>query len=101
MTPSTGTVPTEGQALRRVRSSEINSVGKIRKSAFMPRAEGQDRAGLSVSIETAHLRAQHKAKFESRGHRACCVAFSGVRGLGLDVTADPRPDDEAHALITG
>jgi len=80
----------------------MNASGKIRKSAFMPRKEGQDRDGLSVSIETAEIAALHRAKFESDGHKACQIPVGSVRELPqLDVIARPTAEDPAHALIIG
>ena len=68
----------------------------------MPRRDGQDRDGLSVSIETEELSALHQVKFESEGHRACQIHVESVRELRpLDVVADPNDDDPAHALIIG
>jgi hypothetical protein len=89
-------------SLRRVRNSELNASGKVRKSAFMPRREGQDRDGLSVSIETAELSVVHRAMFEGDGHRAPQILVGSVRDLPpLDVVARPTAEDPAHALITG
>lgn len=80
----------------------MNASGKIRKSAFMPRREGQDRDGLSVSIETAEISALHHAKFESDGHKACQIPVGSVGEFPqLDVITGPTAEDPAHALITG
>ena len=68
----------------------------------MPRRDGQDCDGLSVSIETEELSALHEAKFESEGHKACQILVESVRELRpLDVISNPNDDDPAHALIIG
>lgn len=89
------------KALRKVRRSEINAAGRIRKSAFMPRAQGQDSDGLSVSIENAALTTLHQQRFETTDACAVALLVGAVRGLELDVVPDPDPGDPAHALITG
>ena len=93
----------EANALRRVRRSEINASGRVRKGAFMPRKQGQDSDGLSVSIETAALSEMHRARFEgAQEHCACCLRVDAIRGLTpLDVVASGDDDDPAHALIVG
>lgn len=102
MTPARGGVPAAANALRRIRSSETNASGQIRKSAFMPRKSGQDRDGLSVSIETDELSSLHRNLFEAEGHRACQIRVTSVRELPeLDVISDPTQQDPAHALIVG
>ena len=101
MTPAVYTIQPAANALRRIRNSEMNASGRIKKAAFMPRKE-KDRDGLSVSIERSELRESHRAKFESEGHRACQVAVRAVRELSpLDVIPSPTQEDPAHALITG
>jgi hypothetical protein len=101
MTPARGSPPA-ANTLRRIRNSEINASGRIRKSAFMPRKGGQDRDGLSVSIETAELSNLHRNLFEAEGHRACQISVASVRELpALDVVSDPTQEDPAHALIVG
>ena len=88
--------------LRRIRASEVNAAGRIRKAAFMPRREGQDRDGLSVSIEDRQLVSVHRRHFESPGYRASQIGVRAVREIPpLDVVPDPTPDDRAHALIIG
>jgi len=102
MIPAFEPIAPEANALRRVRRSEINSLGRIRKGAFLPSKSGKDREGLSVSIENAALRAVHRAKYDDGEHRACYVTVGSVRELQpLDVVAEPDEDDPAHALIVG
>jgi hypothetical protein len=102
MTADPTRISDQANSLRGVRTSEINASGKVRKSAFMPRRDGQDRDGLSVSIEAAELSIVHQAKFESEGHRACQIRVISIRQLQpLDVVANPDEDDPGHALIIG
>lgn len=102
MTPARGGVPAAANTLRRIRSSEINASGRVRKSAFMPRKSGHDHDGLSVSIETDELSSLHRNLFEAEGHRACQISVASVRELpALDVISDPTQEDPAHAMIVG
>lgn len=102
MTAVSGKVADTANALRRIRTTEINASGKIKKAAFLPSRSGKDADGLSVSIEDWRLVELHRAKFESEGRRACCIRVSAVRRLDhLDVVADCDVEDPAHALITG
>jgi hypothetical protein len=101
MMPTEVAVPDSAVALRKLRRSEINSSGRIRKQAFMPRAQGQDRDGLSVSIETTELQEVHRVMFETDDHRAARLKVIDIRGIELDVKADPDEQDRAHALIVG
>jgi hypothetical protein len=98
-------ISAEDNALRGARSSEVKDSGRVRKGAFMPRKDGQDRDGLSVSIETPVLATSHRAKYETSGHRTCLVQVRSVRAVpvvpSLDVKEDADEDDPAHALIVG
>jgi len=68
----------------------------------MPRKDGQDRDGLSVSIEDEQLTDVHKHSFETDGHRGCQIRVSSVREIPpLDVAPDPIETDPSHALIIG
>jgi hypothetical protein len=101
MTPG-APIADQANCLRRIRKSDINASGNVRKSVFMPRREGQDRDGLSVSIECQDLCELHREKFQDAEHGACQIRVSSVREIpSLDVTPDPIPDDPAHALIVG
>jgi len=68
----------------------------------MPRKGGQDRDGLSVSIETVELSNLHRNLFEVERHRACQIGVAAVKELpALDVVSDPTQEDPSHALIVG
>jgi hypothetical protein len=94
-------VATEKDALRRIRRSWIKGSGQIQSVAFEPRANGNDRDGLSVSIAGDGHRELHRQLFESDSLTACAVVAGGVREIGLDVLHAPEADNPTHALITG
>lgn len=77
---------------------------RIRKSAFMPRANGQDDDGLSVSMVHGDTLARLR---RSRPHHEGVTLHVGhVRNISayeyrLDVAADPIDGDPCHALIVG
>jgi hypothetical protein len=87
--------------LRRIRSNDIYSDGRIKKAAFMPSGNGKDAAGLSVSIVDGNCTELHRAKFVQPGRATAALTVSAVLNLGLDVVAASVPDDPRHALITG
>lgn len=92
----------DGNCLRRIRSSEVNASGRVKKSAFLPRKDGQDKDGLSVSIEDPAFRELHRRKFEGVGRRTCQIRVALVREVQpLDVVPNPDPEDPTHALIVG
>ena len=91
----------EKEALRRIRKSWIKGSGNISNVAFEPRANGNDRDGLSVSIAAEEQRDLHRRAFESDSHSACAVVARGIREIDLDVVPAPEIEDPAHALITG
>lgn len=100
MTPG-DPVAHEKDALRRIRRSWIKGAGNINSVAFEPRANGNDRDGLSVSIAEERHRELHRQSFESDSHSACAVVAGGVRDIGLDIFHAPEIEDPTHALITG
>jgi hypothetical protein len=93
-------VPSDS-ALRRIRSQDVYSDGRIKKAAFMPSSNGKDATGLSVSIVDGEHVELHRAKFEQPGKATAALLVSAVLNLGLDVEAAPEPEDPRHALITG
>jgi hypothetical protein len=94
-------VPLDANALRKIRRSWIKGRGGVKKAAFMPRENGNDRDGLSVSIETPDLAETHRAHFDSGSFCACVVSAFQVRNLTLEIVLAPEDFDPAHALITG
>jgi len=102
MTPEQTAVSQHASALRRIWSGEIRSSGRVKKSAFLPRKDGQDRDGFSVSIESAEHSRLHRELFETHGHRACQIRVAAIRELDpLDVIHAPEQNDPMHALIIG
>lgn len=90
------------KALRKCRRSDVKANGQVSKSVFMPRAEGQDRDGLSVSIQSNGFNDLHRQRFAVDGRQACSITVSVVRELNpLDVVPDPMEDDPTHSLIVG
>jgi hypothetical protein len=91
-----------------MRKGDIRGGGRINKSAFRPRLNGQDRDGLSVSISDPEYLELHRAKYEQPGKATVSIVVGDVREIGrrigreivLDVVAAPD-DDPRHALITG
>jgi len=77
---------------------------RVRKSAFIPRANGQDNDGLSVSV-VGNLTLAKLRRFRS-DTEAVTLHVGHVRevsagGCRLDVAADPIDDDPDYALIVG
>jgi hypothetical protein len=77
---------------------------RVRKSAFIPRANGQDNDGLSVSMvgnstlaKLRRFRPDREGVTLHVGH----VREMSANGCRLDVAADPIDDDPDHALIVG
>jgi len=79
----------------------VYSDGRVKKTAFLPRAKGQDREGLSVSVLDPQYLDLHRAKYLQPEKATARVGVNAVREIGLDVIADPDPQDPRHALITG
>jgi len=73
----------------------------VKKAAFLPRANGNDRDGLSVSIRDEAYRDVHKRIYEKRGRATAVIRCDAVRGIGLDINSAPEQDDPMHALIVG
>ncbi len=76
-------------ALRGMRATDVRGDGKIKKVAFMPRSNGKDRDGLSVSIADRDYPELHRAKYEQPGKAIANVLVRDVRSIGLTVLAAP------------
>lgn len=77
---------------------------RVRKSAFIPRANGQDNDGLSVSrVGGKTLARLRRLKPDKEGVTLHVgrVREISANGCRLDVEADPIEDDPDHALIVG
>jgi hypothetical protein len=84
-----------------MRDKDKYADGRIKKAAFMPRNNGADRTGLSVSIEDRDYCKLHRKKFQQPGKLTATIGVPAIRAIGLDVKEDPDPKDPRHALITG
>jgi hypothetical protein len=82
---------------RDVRSSD----GRVKKQAFLPRKNGKDRDGLSVSILDQRYASLHRKKYEQPQKATASIVVSDVTGIGLRVVDAPEDSDPRHALITG
>lgn len=99
--PPAKEIVSEDAALRGMRDSDIRPDGRIRKSAFKPRSNGQDRDGLSVSISDPAYVGRHRAKYDQPGKATASIVVKEVWKIGLNVIADPDETDPRHALIAG
>jgi len=96
--------------LRGTREADIKK-GRVKKAAFLPRANGNDRDGLSVSIRDEAYRDLHKAIYVRPGRGTAVIGADAVRDISLrnaageeirlDVHSAPEEADPLHALITG
>jgi hypothetical protein len=111
-TASTGSTPVsaklhlkdihfEDAALRGMRKSDIRANGRIRKGAFKPRSNGEDREGLSVSIHDPECLELHREKFGHPEKAVASIIVREVHEIGLDVVPDADEEDPRHALIVG
>lgn len=103
-----GRLPCHEIVARAVDSDQLkNSTPKsVRKSAFIPRAHGQDDAGLSVSVVGLRTLELLRKRLGSPRKEAVTLHVGRVReisvdGYRLDVGRDPMEGDPDHALITG
>ena len=87
--------------LRGTRDSDIARDGRVKKNAFLPRANGKDRDGLSVSVLNKTYRELHLRKYLIAGHKTAVIRVGAVRSLGFDARLAADVDDPAHALIVG
>ena len=102
MTAVASQLPNETRLLRGCRLVEIRQSGEVKHHVFMPRFNGKDRNGLSVSIEDAEYKELHEKKFTSPNHGACSLVIRDVREVvPLDVVSKPKEEDPTHALIVG
>jgi hypothetical protein len=86
--------------LRGARATDIKN-GRVKKAAFLPRANGNDRDGLSVSIRHEAFRDIHRAIYVKPGRATAAIGTDSVREIGLDVNPAPEVEDPMHALIVG
>jgi hypothetical protein len=94
--------------VRNVRESWINrQTGRVKKDAFIPRRNGRDEDGLSVSQPGGDSREQLKQRLGNPQEWSfCALAAGGIRGIheqttDLEVCPSATERDPFHALITG
>jgi hypothetical protein len=78
----------------------------VRKAAFIPRAHGQDNAGLSVTVVRPGTLGFLRQRLAAPLKEAITLNVGRVRGISADgyalgVLADPLEGDPNHALIVG
>ena len=93
------TIHDEDALLRRVPHTDPNYIkpdGTVSSFAFTPR-KGED--GLSVNIERCTT--YEAAILDRSRFRLYTLPAAEPRRLGLQCLHDPKPENYAHALITG
>jgi len=86
--------------LRGAREADIKN-GRVKKAAFLPRRNGNDRDGLSVSIRDEVYRDLHRTIYVRPGRATAVIGCDAVRAINLDVNPAPEYQDPMHALIVG
>jgi len=100
-------LPDQTLLIRGVRLKEINQqTRKIKKAAFIPRRNGQDDDGLSVSQPADDSRERLMARLSNAEGFFCKFQAGTVRTIEegtirLDVCPFPTKIDPYHALIKG
>jgi hypothetical protein len=100
-------IPDERLMVRGVRQSEINrATGKVKKHAFLPRTNGKDDDGLSVSQPSSDSREQLRARLANAEGLFCALMAGDIRRINedsvfLDVCPKPTELDPLHSLILG
>jgi hypothetical protein len=89
----------EDRLLRRVPHTDPNYIkpdGTLSSFAFSLK---KNEEGLSVNIE--RLTTYEATILDKSRFRLYVLSASEPRSLGLDCLHDPKPENDAHALITG
>jgi hypothetical protein len=78
----------------------------VRKAAFIPRKNGKDNEGLSITVVRPGVLGLLRERLGSPSKEAATLHVGRVRtvsadGHSLDVTPDPVGGDSQHALIVG
>jgi|ERR1017187_3497985 hypothetical protein len=102
-----GPIPDITLIIRGIREREINhETGRIKKAAFIPRRNGHDDDGLSVSQPAGDSRDVLMVRLSNAEGIFCQLQAGSVRMIAegpiqLDVCPDPTELDPHHALIKG
>lgn len=100
-------LPDDTVLIRGIRGREINhQTGKIKKQAFIPRRNGKDDDGLSVSQSANDTLSKLKVRLNNEDGVFCELAAGEIRLIEehqaeLEVCPDPTGMDPYHALIIG
>lgn len=105
---SPGTIACEIIVARALNPEDLTKTipRRVRKSAFIPRKNGNDNAGLSVTILQLDTLERLRRRLRAPRKEAVTLHVGHIREIAadhyrLDVEADPVDDDARHALITG
>ncbi len=91
--------------VRAIRERDIHKeTRKIKKSAFIPRRNGKDDDGLSVSQPAADSRSRLASRIQPPEERSCTLTAGEIRAISVDavtleVCPSPTERDTLHALI--
>jgi hypothetical protein len=100
-------LPDRALLIRGIRQKEINRhTRKIKKEAFIPRRNGKDDDGLSVSQPANDSRERLMVRLSNAAGLFCEFLAGSVRRIEegtirLDVCPSPTKVDPYHALIKG
>jgi len=100
-------IPDRTRMVRGVRASWVNRLnGRIRKDAFIPRRNGKDDDGLSISQPAQDSREALRQRLSNEEGVFCSFVAGSAREIAeedvtLDVCPDPTERDPYHSLIKG
>ncbi len=103
-------VPLECQKIvvRGVDPDDLKNSGSqcVRKSVFMPRKNGKDNDGLSVTVVRPNVLTFLRQNLDAPEKQAVTLHVGSIREIhmdeySLDVKSNPVQNDPHHALITG
>jgi hypothetical protein len=93
--------------LRGIREGDISKQnGRVNKRAFIPRRNGKDDDGLSVSQPNGENLEWLKARIGNTSGMFCSLFAGGIRGIKetdrtLEVCPNPTEIDAFHSLVLG
>jgi len=91
--------------VRAIRERDVHKeTRKIKKGAFIPRRNGKDDDGLSVSAPGLDSRSRLASRIQPQEERYCTLTAGEIREISVDavtleVCPDPTERDPFHALI--
>src|SRR5438128_7603645 len=90
--------------VRGIREDEFNrQTRKVKRGVFVPRTNGKDDDGLSVSEPKDDSRSMLKVRMRVSGDFFCTLSAESIRGISergvsLDVCRAPTEYDASHSL---